>query len=163
MPGFYEKLAALILYLVMVFTDVIDGILAERMNLRTKFGNFLDPVADKIMISLALIILVDFNLIASWVAIVIIAREFVVTGIRSVGSAQNRIISANIFGKSKFALQSFAIFLALLLLLIRESSGQLIVYDSMLFTVVTGFMYLAAIVTIVSTGYILIRNRNLFK
>lgn len=160
LPGLYAKIAALVLFLVMVATDILDGIIAVESGLTTVSGKFLDPVADKIMVSVALIVFVEFGLIPAWIAIIILAREFLVTGLRSIASSRGKVIGANIFGKSKFGLQTFAIFLVLLLMVLRETSTLAAASDLMLQQAVLLAMGLAALATVISAIYIIWANRK---
>ena len=99
-------------------TDMIDGKLARRNNQITSFGKFLDPLADKIMITCALIGFVSLDLISPWFAVIILVREFLVTSLRLVASGQGKVIAANFWGKMKTVSQITAI---LVILLVEEA------------------------------------------
>lgn len=92
-------------------TDYIDGHLARKWNQITEFGALMDPLADKIFVTTTMLILVEFQLIAAWVAAVVIAREFLVTGLRMLAVRRGRIISADRWGKLKTALQMLMLFI----------------------------------------------------
>lgn len=100
-------------------TDILDGYFARLRSEVTQFGKFLDPVADKLLILSALILLVGDKRVPSWVAIVIIGREFAVTGFRAIASSEGIVIAAENLGKYKTVLQIFAI----ILLIIDFTSG----------------------------------------
>jgi CDP-diacylglycerol---glycerol-3-phosphate 3-phosphatidyltransferase len=103
--GSGDLLAALV-FAAASLTDAIDGYLARHRNSITTFGKLMDPIADKLLIIAALVVLVSLNRLEAWVAMVIIAREFAVTVLRvAVGSQQHVVISASGFGKLKTALQ----------------------------------------------------------
>lgn len=91
-------------------TDLFDGYLARKWNQVTDFGALMDPLADKIFVTTTMLILVEFQLIAAWVAAVVIAREFMVTGLRLLAVKQGKVISADKFGKLKTFLQMVMLF-----------------------------------------------------
>ncbi|MDO8885432.1 CDP-diacylglycerol--glycerol-3-phosphate 3-phosphatidyltransferase [Candidatus Oleimmundimicrobium sp.] len=89
------------IFIVAAMSDGLDGYIARSKGLVTVFGKFLDPLADKLLISAALISLVDLNLLSAWIATAIIAREFLVSGLRLMAIAENKVIAASIWGKLK--------------------------------------------------------------
>src|SRR5512143_55878 len=106
-------------------TDFLDGYLARRSGQVTKFGIILDPIADKFLVISALIVLVDMEKLAAWIAIIIVVREFLVTGLRVVALSKDIVIPAETGGKIKTTLQ-----IAAILCLILESSFSFIdLYD----------------------------------
>lgn len=102
------------IFIIAASTDKVDGYIARKRNLVTKLGIFLDPIADKLIITAALIALVQRNDVNGWVAMLIIAREFIVTGFRLVAAGENIILPADRWGKFKMVMQSIAISVALL-------------------------------------------------
>jgi CDP-diacylglycerol--glycerol-3-phosphate 3-phosphatidyltransferase len=132
-------------------TDFLDGYIARRSQQVTKFGVLLDPIADKILVISALIVLVDIELIPAWIAIVIIIREFLVTGLRLVAVSREIFISAEIGGKIKTGMQIAAI----LLLFVGHShviewpnsgllffTGVVCLWISMVVGILSGIQYL---------------------
>lgn len=105
-----SRLAA-ILFLIAIFTDLLDGFLARRQQVITNFGRFLDPVADKLINSAALIMLIPLGRIPAWMVLLIIARELAVTGLRAMASSEGIVIDASMLGKRKTLTQNGAIFL----------------------------------------------------
>jgi len=105
---------ALILFLAAALTDLLDGYLARRWKQVTTVGTLLDPVADKLLISAALISLVQIRLLPGWMVILIISREFAVSGLRSIAAAEGYTIKAGELGKSKMMLQVLGVVLILL-------------------------------------------------
>lgn len=99
----------IILFLAAALTDIVDGHLARRRNQVSTLGKFLDPIADKLLISAALIVLVERHLAPSWAVVVIIGREFIITGLRSVAASEGIIIQAQGLGKIKMWAQCVAI------------------------------------------------------
>ncbi|MBI3803412.1 MAG: CDP-diacylglycerol--glycerol-3-phosphate 3-phosphatidyltransferase [Nitrospirae bacterium] len=104
-----SEIIAGIIFLVASLTDLLDGYLARRTSQVTQFGKFLDPVADKLLIVSALVLLVGNGRVPAWVAIVIIGREFAVTAFRAIASSEGIIIAAEGTGKYKMFLQTVAI------------------------------------------------------
>lgn len=96
---------------VLAATDGVDGYLARSRNEVTTFGKFLDPLADKLLVTAALLALVDLDILPSWIALLIIAREFIVSGLRMVASAEGQVIAASWYGKVKTFFQIVAIML----------------------------------------------------
>ena len=109
-----RSLAAAIVFVVAAVTDLFDGYLARRRGQVTKLGRLLDPIADKLLVLSALVVLVQVDRVGALLAILIIAREVAVTGIRAIAATEGMIISAEITGKYKMALQVIAIVLLIL-------------------------------------------------
>ena len=126
-------------------TDFLDGYLARRSNKITKFGIILDPIADKFLIVSALIVLVDMERLPSWIAIIIIVREFLVTGLRVVALSKDIIIKAEIGGKLKTSCQIVAI----LCLVLGDSifninlyeAGIVFIWIALILAVISGIQY----------------------
>ncbi|MBN1192268.1 MAG: CDP-diacylglycerol--glycerol-3-phosphate 3-phosphatidyltransferase [Coriobacteriia bacterium] len=100
---------AAMIFIVLAASDAVDGYVARSRNQTTTFGKFIDPLADKLLVTAALVALVDLERLPSWVALVIISRELVVSGLRMVAVAEGRVIAASNFGKIKTVLQIVAI------------------------------------------------------
>ncbi len=111
-PGRAEWAA--VIFLVASLTDWVDGYIARRWGQVTLMGKFLDPIADKLLVLSALILLVDFGRVASWVAIVILGRELAVTGLRAIASSIGVVIQAEEMGKYKTTVQLAALTLLIL-------------------------------------------------
>jgi CDP-diacylglycerol--glycerol-3-phosphate 3-phosphatidyltransferase len=105
---------ALTIFLAAAFTDILDGYLARRWQQVTTVGTLLDPIADKLLISAALISLVQVRLMPAWMAILIVGREFAVSGLRSIASSEGYTIQASELGKTKTVMQVVAITLVML-------------------------------------------------
>ena len=110
---FYQirPLAAAGVFIVLALSDNLDGYLARSRGEITNFGKFIDPLADKLLVTAALLALIEIGILPAWVALIIIAREFVVSGLRMVASAEGQVIAASWYGKIKTLLQVIAIIL----------------------------------------------------
>lgn len=107
MPG--GDIVALVIFVIAAASDSLDGYIARRWQQTTVMGTFLDPLADKLLVTAALVSLVGLNRLSAWVAMVVIAREFAVSGLRMVVAIQNVVISASKWGKAKTATQMLAV------------------------------------------------------
>lgn len=136
-----------LIFIIASSTDWVDGYYARKYNLVTNLGKFLDPLADKLLVSAALVVLVELNLAAAWIVIVIISREFAVTGLRLVLAGGGEVVAANMLGKIKTWTQIVAISALLLHNTIFELAGipfdQLSLWVAMFFTVWSGWDYFA--------------------
>jgi CDP-diacylglycerol--glycerol-3-phosphate 3-phosphatidyltransferase len=120
-----RSIAAAIVFVVAAVTDLLDGYLARRSGQVTKLGKLLDPIADKLLVLSALILLVNVDRVSALVAILIIAREVAVTGIRAIAAGEGMIIAAETTGKYKMALQVIAIVLLILEGTVLSTLGNL--------------------------------------
>ena len=141
--GSWSKWAALIVFVVASMTDWLDGYLARRDHLVTDFGKFMDPLADKLLVCSALICLTDMDRIPSWVVIIIIGREFIISGFRLIASDNGVVIAANYWGKAKTVCQM----IMTIVLIADLGSGvylleQVLIYTSLLLTVISLVTYL---------------------
>lgn len=138
-------LAGALLFIFAAATDWVDGYYARKLNLVTNFGKFLDPLADKLLVSAALIILVQIELAPAWMVIVIISREFAVTGLRLVLAGSGEVVAANTLGKIKTWTQIIAVSALLLhnfpFELVSFPFGDLALWVAVFFTVISGWDY----------------------
>jgi CDP-diacylglycerol---glycerol-3-phosphate 3-phosphatidyltransferase len=138
-----REMFALAVFLAAAATDLIDGWLARRWGQVTTVGTLLDPIADKLLISAALVSLVDIHRVAAWIVILIIGREFAVSGLRSIASSAGYTIKASELGKTKMASQVIAI--SLVIAGIRwpslDSFGEIGMWAVMLFGIVSAADY----------------------
>jgi CDP-diacylglycerol--glycerol-3-phosphate 3-phosphatidyltransferase len=142
-PDPHRSIIAAIVFAVAAVTDLLDGYLARRSGQVTKLGKLLDPIADKLLVLSALILLVNVDRVSALVAILIIAREVAVTGIRAIAATEGMIIAAETTGKYKMALQVIAI-----VLLILEGTALSVLGNLHLAGIVT--LYLSLILGYVS-------------
>lgn len=137
------------LFTILAATDAVDGYIARSRNQITTFGKLIDPLADKLLVTAALVSLVELGTVPAWVALVIISREFIVTGLRMVAIAEGRTIAAGNFGKAKTVLQVIAIVAFILINSdpVKELSGEAIA----LFEIgAWGIMGIALLLTVTS-------------
>lgn len=142
-----RALAAAIVFVVAAVTDLLDGYVARKTGQITKLGRLLDPIADKLLVLSALILLVQVDRVSALVAILIIAREVAVTGLRAIAASEGLIMSAEVTGKYKMALQVIAIVLLVLEGTVVETIGNLhlagivTLYLSLILGYVSGAQY----------------------
>ncbi|MBD7983596.1 CDP-diacylglycerol--glycerol-3-phosphate 3-phosphatidyltransferase [Sporosarcina sp. Sa2YVA2] len=141
----FEHLIGSLLFIIAAATDWFDGHLARKHGLVTNMGKFLDPLADKLLVSAALVILVELGYAASWIVIIIISREFAVTGLRLILAGGGEVHAANQLGKIKTATQLIAISFLLLNNIFFEALnvpfGTIMLYIALLFTIWSGADY----------------------
>lgn len=148
-PG---KYAAAALFVIASVTDFLDGNIARKHNLVTNFGKFMDPLADKLLVCSAMICLTANGKLAAWIVIVIISREFIISGFRLVASDNGVVIAASYWGKFKTTFQ-----MVMIVMLILDIDNEIY---RMCATAVT---YIALILTIVSLIDYLVKNRAVLK
>lgn len=137
-----SRIVATIIFAIASFTDFLDGYLARRDNLVTNFGKFADPLADKILVCSAMIMLVSTGEMPAWAVIIIIAREFTITGFRIIAASENITIAASPLGKFKTVTQLISNILLLTGLSNLRPIGMGIFYLAVVFTVISGADYL---------------------
>ena len=142
--GAANKWIALVLFIVASLTDMLDGKIARKYNLVTNFGKFMDPLADKLLVCSAMICLVDLKLIPVWVVLIIIAREFIISGFRLVASDNGIVIAASYWGKFKTTFQMIMIILLILDLNYPFSGvvNMVVIYIALILTVVSLIDYI---------------------
>ena len=143
--GAANKWIALAIFVIASLTDMLDGKIARKYNLVTNFGKFMDPLADKLLVCSALIALVDLNKIAAWVVIIIIAREFIISGFRLVASDNGVVIAASYWGKFKTNFQMLMIIYLVVDLQFAYANvvGMVLVYVALALTVISLVDYIA--------------------
>ena len=144
----HHTLIAFAIFVIAAATDFIDGKLARKNGQVTVFGKFLDPVADKMLVTAALLGLMQMDLCNIWVVMLVLTREFVVTSVRLVASSDGNVIAANIWGKLKTASQM--IFIALVLLLKELQLSEILPAGFPLALVSNIFMWIIAGLTVIS-------------
>ncbi len=141
---------ALGIFIVAALTDAVDGYIARKHHMVTDFGKFMDPLADKLLVSAALLIFIEQGSVPAWVVIIIISREFIISGFRLVAANRNIVIAASMWAKVKTTMQ-----MIMCLLFIVN-------FDLMVFNVAEQIaMYLSLLLTVVSLVDYLYKNRSI--
>jgi len=153
-PAFaeYGNYIAAVIFIAASLTDLFDGKIARKYNLVTNFGKFMDPLADKLLVCSALICLVDMRKLASWIAIVIIAREFIISGFRLIAAEHQIVIAASYWGKFKTTFQMLMIII--LILDFEQAPFQMLG---------TALTYLSLVLTVVSLADYLYKNKDVLR
>ena len=143
-----NKWIALILFCVASLTDMLDGNIARKYNLVTNFGKFMDPLADKLLVCSAMICMIEMEKLPAWIVIVIIAREFIISGFRLVASDNGIVIAASYWGKFKTVFQ-----MAMIIVLIADFGG---VFD----IIAQVLIWIALALTIISLIDYVVKNKE---
>ena len=143
--GMAGNIAAAAIFILASITDFLDGKIARKYNLVTNFGKFMDPLADKLLVCSALIALVDFDKVAAWIVIIIIAREFIISGFRLIAADNGVVIAASYWGKFKTTFQMIMIILLVLDLPFKYMNiiSVAVVYIALALTVISLIDYIA--------------------
>lgn len=146
-------LIACMIFIIASVTDAMDGHIARKYNLITDFGKFMDPLADKLLVISALTTMIEFDLVAAWMVIIIVARELTVSILRAIAAADGKVIAASSGGKLKTISQMIAI----VVLLLAAQTGNIMLLD-------TGkiIILIATLLTLYSGWEYIYKNRNLF-
>ena len=147
--GDADKCIALGIFIAASLTDLLDGKIARKYNLVTDFGKLMDPLADKLLVSAALICLCEMGRLAAWIVIIIISREFIISGLRQIAADNGIVIAASYWGKYKTTFQMIMICL-------------LIVNIDVLSLISAIVTWIAVILTIVSLIDYMVKNRQVF-
>jgi len=148
--GSASKWIALVIFAAASITDTLDGYIARRDNLITDFGKFMDPLADKLLVCSALICFVELDKLPAWMVIIIIAREFIISGFRLIASDNGVVIAASYWGKFKTTFQ-----MVMICLMIANFPQLQILTDII--------MWIALILTVVSLIDYLVKNKDVMK
>ena len=150
----YGNYIALVIFIVASLTDFLDGKIARKYNLVTNFGKFMDPLADKLLVCSALICLIALDRIPAWIVIVIISREFIISGFRLVASDNGVVIAASWWGKTKTVSQ-----MAMVIVLIIAPVFQNQIFDLLGLVLI----YVATALTVISLIDYLVKNKDVLK
>jgi CDP-diacylglycerol--glycerol-3-phosphate 3-phosphatidyltransferase len=145
--GGYNDYIALAIFIVASLTDLLDGKIARKYNLVTNFGKFMDPLADKLLVCSALICLIDLDRIPAWIVIIIISREFIISGFRLIAADNRVVIAASYWGKFKTTFQM------LMVCLMIANIGALSVLTAII-------MWIALALTVISLIDYIVKNKG---
>jgi CDP-diacylglycerol--glycerol-3-phosphate 3-phosphatidyltransferase len=148
------KWVALVIFIVASLTDMLDGKIARKYNLITDFGKFMDPLADKLLVCSAMICLIELGKIPSWIVVIIIAREFVISGFRLIAADNGRVIAASYWGKFKTTFQM------IMVILMIADLGNVLPWMNILTQII---MWVALALTIISLVDYLVKNKDVMS
>ena len=165
----YGSIIATVIFIIASLTDQLDGYIARSRNQITNFGKFMDPLADKLLVTAALVSLVELKLVAGWAVVIILAREFAVSGLRTLAASDGIVIAASWWGKIKTVTQMIAILLLLLKVNINSSANAISFVNNNSF--LSGFftyvpetiMFIAVLITIISGIDYFVKNRHVIS
>jgi CDP-diacylglycerol--glycerol-3-phosphate 3-phosphatidyltransferase len=148
----YGNYIAVAIFIVASFTDLLDGKIARKYNLVTNFGKFMDPLADKLLVCSAMICLIELGRLPAWIVIIIIAREFIISGFRLIASDNGVVIAASYWGKFKTTFQMLMVIVLILNI------------DHPFFRVLGVILiWVATILTVVSLIDYIVKNKDVLK
>ena len=150
-PDGNGRFAALAIFIIASMTDFLDGYIARKNHLVTNFGKFMDPLADKLLVSAAMICLVSMDRLPAWMVIVIISREFAISGFRLIAADNGIVIAASWWGKFKTVSQ-----MIMIILLIANLGGIFTILEQI-------FMWVALILTVVSLADYIWKNKKVLN
>lgn len=166
---------ALAIFVIASITDMLDGQIARKYNLVTNFGKFMDPLADKLLVSSALICFIELKLLPSWVVLIIIAREFIISGFRLIASDNGKVIAASWWGKIKTVFQMVTI----IFIIIAKTMGRALAWNKIGlqdYTIVTDsatislwsmigtvLVWISLLLTVISLVDYIVKNKDVMK
>lgn len=140
-----SRIAAAVLFALASLTDMLDGQIARKRHLITNFGKLMDPLADKILTAAAMVCLTELGELSAWIVVIVLFREYAITGLRSVAASENIVIAAGIWGKVKTVCQMIALLLMMLkapvMALCGVNVGLWLMYVAVALTVYSGVDY----------------------
>lgn len=145
-PNLVTNFLSAAIFALAFLTDLLDGYLARKYNQVSDFGKIMDPLADKVLVAAAMVLLTQSGVVSAWVTVLVLAREFIVSGVRMAAAAEGNVVAASIWGKAKTMWQFVAITLALL---INRSN-----------IVIDAFMLINLVLTVLSGADYIIKNKK---
>ena len=138
------KWVALVLFIIASLTDFADGYIARKYNLITNFGKFMDPLADKILTISGMICLIELGRIPSWIVVIIVAREFIISGFRQIAAENGVVIAANYWGKFKTNFQMFMIIFMIMNIPKLQILTDILMWIALALTIISLVTYIQA-------------------
>lgn len=165
--GLVSKITALAVFTIASWTDFLDGFLAKKRNEISDFGKFMDPIADKILVLSAFLAFVELKLIPAWIVVIIVFREFIITGLRLIALAKGELIEAEMAGKHKTISQMVSIYVVLFFIVFKQSSTSVFGFwnenlEFLLRQIIFYMMIITAVLTVISGVSYLIKNKRFF-
>ena len=148
------RIIPLIIFIAASLTDTLDGNIARKYNLITDFGKFMDPLADKLLVSSALMCFVEMNYISAWIVIIIIGREFLISGFRTLAASKNVTIAANKWGKIKTVFQ-----MVLIIVILLDYARPIQLINKL----INPLIIITVLLTLISAITYLVNNRNVIE
>lgn len=152
------KWIALGIFIVASLTDALDGHIARKHNLITNFGKFMDPLADKLLVCSAMICFIELGKMPAWVVLIIIAREFIISGFRLIASDNGLVIAASWWGKSKTIVQ-----MAMIIFLMPDFGAVFPEGANVIHGIEQALIYLALVLTVISLVDYIVKNRQVLS
>lgn len=146
-----SKYFALLIFIAATLTDLYDGRIARQRKIITSFGSFFDPIADKLLISTVFICFVELRIMPAWMVVIIIGREFIITGLRVLGAKKGEVISAGPLGKYKTISQMLTTIVVLLYLVVRDTMKLYLTWNNKLDDWIYGGIYILMLWTVLAT------------
>lgn len=156
LDGNVFSIIGIAIFIIASVTDWIDGYLARKNNQITSFGKFMDPLADKMLTTAAFLILMYKDIISPWVIMIILTREFMVTGIRLAAVTEGKVIAASMWGKVKTVSQMIAIIVSLLLISVSVPN----LGENTIFMIINVLVWISTIFTVISGADYIIKNKE---
>jgi len=165
--GLTFKVLALLTFAAATWTDFLDGYFAKKRNEISDFGKFMDPIADKVLIISAFLAFVEMKLVPAWIVLVIVLREFIITGLRFIALAKGEVIEAEMAGKHKTISQMVSIYVILFFIVFKEGSLSIFGFwneglEYLLKEIIFYMMLITALFTLVSGISYLVKNKRFF-
>lgn len=166
--GIAFKVSALAVFIAASITDFLDGYIAKKRGEISDFGKFMDPIADKVLVIAAFLAFVEMKLVPAWIVVIIIFREFVITGLRLIALIKGEVIEAEMAGKHKTVSQMFSIYAVLIFIIFRESGTSVFGFwheglEHLWKNIIFSLMLITAFLTLVSGVSFLLKNKRFFK
>lgn len=153
----FSRLLGLAVFIIASVTDWLDGYLARKNNQITSFGKFMDPLADKMLTTAALLVLMADKWVSAWVLMIVLTREFMVMGIRLAAVTEGKVIAASIWGKAKTVSQMLAIIISIILISIPG------IDKSVCYIIINILIWISTVLTVVSGIDYLVKNREFVR
>ena len=165
--GLIFKVLALVTFAVATWTDFLDGYFAKRRNQTSDFGKFMDPIADKVLTISAFLAFVEMKLVPAWIVLIIVLREFIITGLRLIALAKGEVLEAEMAGKHKTVSQMVSIYVILFFIVFKQASLTVFGFwneglEYLLRSIIFYMMLITTLFTLLSGISYLVKNRKFF-